>query len=91
MTTTTSERSADDGPIARLAGINKWYSAFHALRDIDLAVAPGERIVICGPSGSGKSTLVRTVNLLEAFQQGHLRVCGVDVAANAITRAARCG
>jgi ABC-type polar amino acid transport system ATPase subunit len=44
---------------------------------------------VCGPSGSGKSTLVRTVNLLEPFQQGHLHVCGVDVAANGITRAAR--
>ena len=76
-------------PVIRMSGINKWYGAYHALRDIDLAVAPGERIVICGPSGSGKSTLVRTVNLLEAFQQGTLRVCGIDVTADAITRAAR--
>jgi general L-amino acid transport system ATP-binding protein len=52
-------------------------------------VASGERIVICGPSGSGKSTLVRTVNLLEPFQQGRLRVCGVEVDADEITRAAR--
>ena len=76
-------------PIARLQGINKWYGHYHALRDIDLQVAPGERIVVCGPSGSGKSTLVRTVNLLEPFQQGRLQVCGADVAANGITRAAR--
>ena len=76
-------------PIARLQGINKWYGQYHALRDIDLQVAPGERIVVCGPSGSGKSTLVRTVNLLEPFQQGRLQVCGVDGAANGITRAAR--
>ena len=76
-------------PIARLQGINKWYGQYHALRDIDLQVVPGERIVVCGPSGSGKSTLVRTVNLLEPFQQGRLQVCGVDVAANGITRAAR--
>src|SRR3954451_20986181 len=75
--------------MVRMERINKWYGTFHALRDIDLQVAPGERIVICGPSGSGKSTLVRTVNLLEAFQQGHLHVCGVDVGADAITRAAR--
>jgi ABC-type polar amino acid transport system ATPase subunit len=75
--------------IVALHGINKWYGAYHALRDIDLQVAKGERIVICGPSGSGKSTLVRTVNLLEPFQQGRLQVCGVDVGADAITRAAR--
>jgi general L-amino acid transport system ATP-binding protein len=75
--------------IVHMSGINKWYGGFHALRDIDLQVAPGERIVICGPSGSGKSTLVRTVNLLEPFQQGHLHVCGVDIDADEITRAAR--
>ncbi|HSC24164.1 MAG TPA: amino acid ABC transporter ATP-binding protein [Casimicrobiaceae bacterium] len=69
--------------------INKWYGDYHALRDIDLQVAVGERIVVCGPSGSGKSTLVRTINLLEPFEEGHLHVCGIDVAANAITRAAR--
>ncbi len=75
--------------MVRMDGINKWYGDYHALRDIDLLVAPGERIVVCGPSGSGKSTLVRTVNLLEPFQQGRLHVCGVDVGADAITRAAR--
>jgi ABC-type polar amino acid transport system ATPase subunit len=76
-------------PMVQMNGINKWYGGFHALRDIDLQVASGERIVICGPSGSGKSTLVRTVNLLEPFQQGRLRVCGIEVGADAITRAAR--
>jgi general L-amino acid transport system ATP-binding protein len=79
----------DSAAIVRMRGINKWYGDFHALRDIDLQVAPGERIVICGPSGSGKSTLVRTVNLLEPFPQGHLHVCGVDIDADEITRAAR--
>jgi ABC-type polar amino acid transport system ATPase subunit len=88
-TPTTSSEAAETGAIARMQGINKWYGAFHALRDIDLHVASGERIVICGPSGSGKSTLVRTVNLLEPFQQGRLEVCGISVDANAITRAAR--
>jgi len=89
MTMRAPPTSANDGAIARLAGINKWYGHYHALRDIDLQVSPGERIVICGPSGSGKSTLVRTVNLLEPFELGHLDVCGVSVDANAITRAAR--
>src|SRR6516162_697107 len=81
--------SGSNASIARLQGINKWYGVFHALRDIDLEVASGERVVICGPSGSGKSTLVRTVNLLEPFQQGRLQVCGIDVGADEITRAAR--
>jgi general L-amino acid transport system ATP-binding protein len=75
--------------VVEMSGINKWYGAYHALRDIDLQVSGGERIVICGPSGSGKSTLVRTVNLLEPFQQGRLQVCGVQVGADQITRAAR--
>ncbi|WP_275946423.1 amino acid ABC transporter ATP-binding protein [Variovorax sp. dw_954] len=87
MTTTIS--GATSPPMVRMDGINKWYGDYHALRDINLLVAPGERIVVCGPSGSGKSTLVRTVNLLEPFQQGRLHVCGVDVGADAITRAAR--
>jgi general L-amino acid transport system ATP-binding protein len=75
--------------VVRMEGINKWYGDYHALRDIDLQVAHGERIVVCGPSGSGKSTLVRTVNLLEPFQQGRLHVCGVDVGADEITRSTR--
>jgi ABC-type polar amino acid transport system ATPase subunit len=81
--------TASNASIVRLQGINKWYGEFHALRDIDLDVASGERVVICGPSGSGKSTLVRTVNLLEPFQQGRLQVCGIQVGADEITRAAR--
>lgn len=87
--TNTPSREENATAVVRMTGINKWYADYHALRDIDLQVASGERIVICGPSGSGKSTLVRTVNLLEPFQQGHLHVCGVDVGADEITRAAR--
>ena len=60
--------------------VNKWYgNNFHVLRDIDLVVAKGERIVICGPSGSGKSTLIRCINRLEEHQQGSLRVDGVEL------------
>jgi ABC-type polar amino acid transport system ATPase subunit len=62
-----------------IEGVNKWYGAHHALRDIDLQVARGEVIVLCGPSGSGKSTLLRTINRLEAVQQGVIRVDGVTV------------
>ncbi|HEY2255409.1 MAG TPA: amino acid ABC transporter ATP-binding protein [Variovorax sp.] len=77
------------GTMVQMHGINKWYGSYHALRDIELQVVKGERIVICGPSGSGKSTLVRTVNLLEPFQQGWLEVCGVAIGADEITRASR--
>jgi general L-amino acid transport system ATP-binding protein len=87
--TNTPSNETRTAPVVRMTGINKWYGDYHALRDIELQVAPGERIVVCGPSGSGKSTLVRTVNLLEPFQQGRLHVCGVDVDADEITRAAR--
>ena len=59
--------------------LNKWYGDFHVLKDINLNVARGERIVICGPSGSGKSTLIRCINRLEEFQRGSLIVDGVEM------------
>ena len=59
--------------------VNKWYGDFHVLRDIDLSVARGERIVVCGPSGSGNSTLIRCINRLEEHQTGHLTVDGVEL------------
>lgn len=59
-----------------IAQMNKWYGAFHVLRDIDLTVNQGERIVICGPSGSGKSTLIRCINSLEEHQTGEIVVDG---------------
>src|SRR6202161_2945365 len=62
-----------------IAGLNKWYGEFHVLRDIDLTVRRGERIVICGPSGSGKSTLLRCVNRLEDWQRGSIVVDGVEL------------
>jgi general L-amino acid transport system ATP-binding protein len=71
--------SDDSQPIVEFTGVNKWFGEFHVLRDIDLAVARGERIVICGPSGSGKSTLIRCINRLEEHQQGKLVVDGVEL------------
>jgi general L-amino acid transport system ATP-binding protein len=72
---------ASGAPIILFDKVNKWYgNAFHVLRDIDLSVAKGERIVICGPSGSGKSTLIRCVNRLEEHQQGRLVVDGIELA-----------
>ena len=68
--------------IVSLAGLNKWYGDFHVLRDINLAVAKGERIVICGPSGSGKSTLIRCINALEEFQEGEIIVDGIELGPN---------
>jgi general L-amino acid transport system ATP-binding protein len=59
--------------------VSKWYGEFHVLRDIDLDIASGERIVICGPSGSGKSTLIRCINALEEHQEGRLTVDGVEI------------
>jgi general L-amino acid transport system ATP-binding protein len=59
--------------------VNKWYGEFHVLRDIDLNVRKGERIVICGPSGSGKSTMIRCINRLEEHQEGKLSVEGVEL------------
>ncbi|WP_416223132.1 amino acid ABC transporter ATP-binding protein [Tianweitania sp.] len=66
-------------PVVSMSGINKWYGSYHALRDIDLDVASGERIVLCGPSGSGKSTLIRTINQLETHASGTLRVNGQEL------------
>jgi len=68
-------------PIIVFDKVNKWYGdAFHVLRDIDLTVQTGERIVICGPSGSGKSTLIRCINRLEEHQQGRIVVDGTELA-----------
>jgi general L-amino acid transport system ATP-binding protein len=59
--------------------LNKWYGSYHALRDINLQINKGERVIICGPSGSGKSTLLRCVNALERFESGSLRVNGITL------------
>ena len=65
--------------IIQMQGVNKWYGQFHVLKDINLNVKQGERIVLCGPSGSGKSTLIKTVNALEPFQKGEITVNGIPL------------
>ena len=62
-----------------LQSVNKWYGEFHVLRNINLSVRKGERIVICGPSGSGKSTMIRCINRLEEHQKGHIIVDGTEL------------
>ena len=73
----TGARSASTPSAVTMAGVHKWYGAFHVLRDINLDVTEGEKIVICGPSGSGKSTLFRCINRLEEHQQGKIVVAGI--------------
>ncbi|MBS4044849.1 MAG: amino acid ABC transporter ATP-binding protein [Alphaproteobacteria bacterium] len=65
--------------IIELQSVNKWYGEFHVLRNINLNVRKGERIVICGPSGSGKSTMIRCINRLEEHQKGHILVDGTEL------------
>jgi len=62
-----------------MVNVNKWYGAFHVLKDINLNVERGERIVICGPSGSGKSTVIRCINRLEEHQEGQILVDGIEL------------
>jgi general L-amino acid transport system ATP-binding protein len=71
-----SHMRVSDEVAIQIEGMNKWYGQFHVLRDIDLTVYQGERIVICGPSGSGKSTLIRCINALEEHQKGRIVVDG---------------
>ena len=69
----------NDQDIIVIKDMNKWYGDFHVLKDINLSVKKGEKIVICGPSGSGKSTMIRCINRLEEFQRGSLTVNGVEM------------
>jgi len=71
------ERSGE--PVIQMQGVNKWFGEFHVLKDIDLSVTQGERIVLCGPSGSGKSTTIRCLNRLEEHQQGRIVINGVEL------------
>ncbi|MEZ5648011.1 MAG: amino acid ABC transporter ATP-binding protein [Alphaproteobacteria bacterium] len=75
-------RDLSDEIVIHISGLNKWYGQFHVLKDIDLTVHKGERIVICGPSGSGKSTLIRCINRLEEHQKGKIIVEGIELTDN---------
>ena len=90
MTRTNTAEQLDLAPVAQVSpsmisitGLNKWYGNFHALRDVDLNVATGEILVVCGPSGSGKSTMIRCINHLENFQKGHIQVNGITLTSEA--------
>ena len=65
--------------MVELVDVNKWYGTFHALKDFNLEIGSGERVVICGPSGSGKSTVVRCINQLERHQKGTIRIDGIEL------------
>ena len=65
--------------VIQLEKVNKWFDDFHVLKDIDLIVTKGQKIVVCGPSGSGKSTMIRCINRLEAHQKGHIVVHGTEL------------
>jgi general L-amino acid transport system ATP-binding protein len=66
-------------PAVQMIGVHKWYGEFHVLKDINLSVEKGERIVVCGPSGSGKSTMIRCINRLEEHQKGQIIVDGIEL------------
>jgi general L-amino acid transport system ATP-binding protein len=71
--------AAIEAPMIELAGVNKWFGEYQALKNIDLAVAKGEKIVVCGPSGSGKSTMIRLINRLERHESGRIVVDGIEL------------
>ncbi|KZY69625.1 amino acid ABC transporter ATP-binding protein, partial [Oleiphilus sp. HI0066] len=75
----TVQTASSDEPVIQIKDLNKWYGNFHVLKNINLDVKKGEKIVICGPSGSGKSTMIRCINRLEEFQRGSLVVNGIEM------------
>jgi general L-amino acid transport system ATP-binding protein len=82
MSETSAETAAmkvTDEPAIEISGMHKWYGDFHVLKDINLTVMKGERIVVCGPSGSGKSTMIRCINRLEEHQRGTIIVDGIEL------------
>ena len=72
-------KSEDNLAVIKITSLNKWFGSFHVLRDINLTVLQGEKIVVCGPSGSGKSTLIRCINRLEEHQEGRIIVNGTEL------------
>ena len=72
----------NDQLAVEISAMHKWYGSFHVLKEINLQVAKGERIVICGPSGSGKSTMIRCINALEEHQKGTIEVDGIRLTSN---------
>jgi general L-amino acid transport system ATP-binding protein len=79
VTETQKELAVSDDVMIQMVNVHKWYGQFHVLKDINLTVYKGERIVVCGPSGSGKSTMIRCVNRLEEHQRGQILVGGVEL------------
>ncbi len=79
MTAPAPSAAPGGEPVIRMIDVNKWYGEFHVLKDINLDVQQGERIVICGPSGSGKSTMIRCINRLEEHQRGQILVDGIEL------------
>ena len=81
-TVNTAHMQVSDKVAIEIRDMNKWYGQFHVLRDVNLTVYEGERIVICGPSGSGKSTLIRCINRLEEHQAGSIVVDGTELSSD---------
>ncbi len=79
MANTMAQASQAAHAAVQMIGVHKWYGEFHVLKDINLNVQKGERIVVCGPSGSGKSTMIRCINRLEEHQQGQIIVDGIEL------------
>ena len=77
-----AQMTVSDEVAIQIQDMNKWYGSFHVLRDINLTVHRGERIVIAGPSGSGKSTLIRCINRLEEHQRGQIIVDGTELSSD---------
>ncbi|WP_022727087.1 amino acid ABC transporter ATP-binding protein [Fodinicurvata sediminis] len=83
MSTAKNQTPANKGDtVIEIKDLNKWFGDFQVLRDINMNVASGEKIVICGPSGSGKSTLIRCINALEEHQKGSIVVDGISLTNN---------